>query len=79
MSSNSSLQEIANTLPVFTEPEQKERFLFVLGALTAKVISLRKAAEVMNLDEEALLQTLDLLGIEFSYLTEEDIELERAE
>jgi hypothetical protein len=27
----------------------------------------------MNLDEEALLQTLDLLGIEFSYLTEEDV------
>ncbi|WP_413161737.1 hypothetical protein ACL6C3_23915 [Capilliphycus salinus ALCB114379] len=76
MNSTSSLQEIATSLPIFSEPEQKEIFLFVLGALTAKIISLRKAAEMMNLDEEGLLQTLDLLGIEFSYLTQEDIEQE---
>ena len=76
MNSTSSLQEIAASLPIFTEPEQKEIFLFVLGALTAKIISLRKAAEMMNLDEEALLKTLDLLGIEFSYLAEEDIQQE---
>jgi len=48
-----------------------------LGALTAKIISLRKAAEVINLNEDTLLQTLDLLGIDFSYLTEEDLEQER--
>ncbi|KKD39029.1 MAG: hypothetical protein WAN66_28385 [Limnoraphis robusta] len=73
MNSTTRLQEIATSLPIFAEPEKKEIFLFVLGALTAKIISLRKAAEVMNFDEEALLQTLDLLGIEFSYLTEEDV------
>jgi hypothetical protein len=50
-----------------------------LGALTAKIISLRKAAEVINLNEDALLQTLDLLGIDFSYLSEEDIEQEMIE
>ncbi|EAW35948.1 hypothetical protein [Lyngbya sp. PCC 8106] len=76
MNSTSSLQEIVTSLPIFSEPEQKEIFLFVLGALTAKIISLRKAAEMMNLDEDGLLQTLDLLGIEFSYLTQEDIEQE---
>jgi hypothetical protein len=77
MTSTISLQNIAVSLPVFTEVEQKERFLFVLGALTARVISLRKAAEVMNLDESGLLQILDLLGIEFSYLEDEDIQREK--
>jgi len=77
MSSTINLQNIAVSLPVFTEVEQKERFLLVLGALTARVISLRKAAEVMNLDEAGLLQILDLLGIEFSYLKDEDIQREK--
>lgn len=77
MISTIALQNIADSLPIFTEAEQKETFLFVLGALTARVISLRKAAEVMNLDEEGLLQILDLLGIEFSYLGDEDIEREK--
>jgi hypothetical protein len=77
MTSTIALQNIAVSLPVFTDVEQKERFLFVLGALTARVISLRKAAEVMNLDEAELLQILDLLGIEFSYLKDEDIQREK--
>jgi hypothetical protein len=77
MTSTINLQNIAVSLPVFTELEQKERFLFVLGALTARMISLRKAAEVMNLDEAELLQILDLLGIEFSYLKDEDIQREK--
>ncbi len=79
MTATTNLQEIAAALPILNEPEQKERFLFVLGALTAKIISLRKAAEVINLNEDALLQTLDLLGIDFSYLSEEDIEQEMIE
>jgi hypothetical protein len=77
MTSTIALQNIAVSLPVFTELEQKERFLFVLGALTARMISLRKAAEVMNLDEAELLQILDLLGIDFSYLKDEDIQREK--
>jgi hypothetical protein len=79
MTATTNLQEIATTLPILNEPEQKERFLFILGALTAKIISLRKAAEVIDLNEDALLQTLDLLGIDFSYLSEEDIEQEMLE
>ena len=76
MTATTNLQQIAAALPISNEPEQKEKFLFVLGALTAKIISLRKAAEVINLNEDALLQTLDLLGIDFCYLIEEDIEQE---
>lgn len=71
------LQEIAEILPIFASREQKEQFLFVLGALTARIISLRKAAEVMNIDSETLLQILDLLGIEFPYLSSEDIDREK--
>ena len=71
------IQELANNLPIFTNREQKEQFLFILGALTARIISLRKAAELMNIDSEALLQILDLLGINFSYLSSEDIEREK--
>jgi hypothetical protein len=72
-----TLQKIAVSLPIFTQIKEKENFLFILGALTARIISLRKAAEVLNLDEKALLQILDLLGIEFSYLGTEDIEREK--
>ncbi len=61
----------------FNTPEQKEKFLFVLGALTARIISLKKASEVLNLEPEAFLQILDLMGIEFSYLTEDDIAAEQ--
>ena len=56
MTTATPLQEIAENLPIFTSREQKKQFLFVLGALTARIISLRKAAEVMNIDSEALLQ-----------------------
>ena len=69
-----TIQNIAATLPIFTNTEKKEQFLFILGALTLRLISLKKAAEVMSIDSEELLQILDLLGIDFSYLAEEDIE-----
>lgn len=70
-------QPIAAQLQMFKEIEQKEQFLFVLGALIAKLISLHKAAEIMKLEPDFLLALLDLMGIEFSYLSEEDIELEK--
>ena len=70
-------KDIAGALPIFVEPEQKEKFLFVLGALMTRLISLGKGAEIMVIDAEELLQTLDLLGIEFSYLSSEDIEQEQ--
>jgi len=57
--------------------EQKENFLFILGALTARLISLKKAAEILNLEPETFIKILELTGIEFSYLTEEDIAAEK--
>lgn len=42
------------------------------------MISLKKAAEVMQLEPGELLKILDLMGIEFSYLCEEDITSEKS-
>lgn len=71
------LQNIAAEVQLFNTLEQKENFLFVLGALTARLISLKKASEILKLDPEAFLQILDLMGLEFSYLTEDDIATEK--
>jgi predicted HTH domain antitoxin len=77
MVSRETLQEIAANVQIFQKVEQKERFLFVVGALVSRVISLKKAAEIMELEVEVFLQLLELMGIEFSYLTDDDIALER--
>ena len=49
----------------------------VLGALSARLISLRKAAEIMELEESTLLEIMEIRGFEFSYLEESDVGLER--
>ncbi len=76
--SREALKEIAANVQIFPDVEQKERFLFIVGALVARVISLKKAAEVMELEVEVLLQLLEMMNIDFSYLTDEDIALERS-
>jgi predicted HTH domain antitoxin len=77
MVSKETLQEIAANVQIFQQIEQKERFLFVVGALVSRVISLKKAAEIMELEVEVLLQLLEIMSIEFSYLTDDDIVLEK--
>ena len=78
MVSKEALKEIAANVQVFSDVEQKERFLFVVGALVSRLISLKKAAEIMGLEVEALLQILESMDIEFSYLSSEDIAIERS-
>jgi predicted HTH domain antitoxin len=70
-------QTIASEIQLFQSVEQKENFLFLLGALLARVVSLKKAAEVMQLEPAEFLKILDLMGIEFSYLSEEDVVSEK--
>jgi predicted HTH domain antitoxin len=70
-------QTIAKEIAFFNTLEQKENFLFILGALTARIISFKKASEVLNLEPEAFLEILDLMGIEFSYIIEDDIDAEQ--
>jgi hypothetical protein len=73
-----TLHQIASEVQLFNTLEQKENFLFLLGALTARLISLKKAAEILNLDPEILTKILELMGIDFSYLTEADIAAEKS-
>lgn len=69
-------KEIATDIQLFQDIADKERFIFVVGALAIRLISLRKAAEVMEMDTDTLLKILDLMGVEFSYLGDEDIAIE---
>ena len=78
MVSKQALKEIAANVQIFSDVEQKERFLFVVGALVSRLISLKKAAEIMGLEVEALLQILESMDIEFSYLGSEDIAIEKS-
>ncbi|WP_036488915.1 hypothetical protein [Myxosarcina sp. GI1] len=77
MVSKKVLKEIAANVQIFSDVEQKERFLFVVGALVSRLISLNKAAEIIELEVEALLQILESMDIEFSYLGSKDIATER--
>jgi hypothetical protein len=77
MKNTELFQGIASEIQIFQNIEQKESFLFVLGALAARVISLKKAAEVMEVEPEVFLQLLGLIGFEFSYLSQEDVWVER--
>lgn len=73
-----NLQDIAIALPIFVQAEQKRKVYVCLGALMTRLISLRKGAEIMEIDSDELLQILNLLGIEFSYLSGEDVKQEQA-
>ena len=77
MKNTELFQGIASEIQIFQNIEQKESFLFVLGALAARVISLKKAAEVMEIEPEVFVKLLDLIGFEFSYLSQEDVLIER--
>ncbi len=43
MISRETRQEIALNVPIFADLEEKERFLFVVGALASRLISLKKS------------------------------------
>ena len=77
MSNKEIFQEIASEVQLFQNIEQKESFLFVIGALVSRLISLQKAAEIMQIEPDVFLQLLDWMGIDFSYLSSEDIAIER--
>jgi predicted HTH domain antitoxin len=71
------LRSVASEIQVFNDIEQKEMFLFVLGALFSRVISLKKAAEIMEIELDVFIELLDLMGLEFSCLTPQDVALEK--
>jgi hypothetical protein len=67
MNHQTTFKEIASQVQLFQSIEQKETFIFVLGALTSRLISLHKAAEIMETD--IFLKILELMGIDLSNLT----------
>lgn len=77
MTSKEELRSVASEVPLFNNIEQKETFLFVIGALFSRVISLKKAAEIMEMEPDVFVTLLDLIGLKFSYLTEQDIAIEK--
>ncbi|MEW6494605.1 MAG: hypothetical protein AB1589_19110 [Cyanobacteriota bacterium] len=77
MTSKEVLRRVASEIQLFNDIEQKETFLFVLGALFSRVISLKKAAEIMEMESDTFLELLELMGLEFSYLTPQDVVLEK--
>jgi predicted HTH domain antitoxin len=77
MTTQEMLRGIASQVQLFNTIEQKEKFLFVLGALLSRLISLQKAAEIMEIEPEFFLELLDLMGIEFSYLSQPDVVIEK--
>jgi predicted tellurium resistance membrane protein TerC len=74
---SSPLKEIASELPFFKTVKEREKLLGVVGALALRHISLSKAAEIMGMGKEAFLELLDVMRVEFSYLEESDVEMER--
>ena len=77
MTSKEVLRNVASEIQLFNDIDQKETFLFVLGALFSRVISLRKAAEIMEIELDTFVELLDLMGLEFSYLMSGDVTIER--
>ncbi len=72
------LENIVNEVPLFRNVEKKKRFVEVMGALSLRLISLDKAAEIMEMREDQFLNILDNYGYEFSFLDKSDIEIERS-
>ncbi len=77
MVSSQMLSHISNKVPYFKNEEKKRAFLEVIGALVLRIISLRKGAEILDMEEQVLLKILDDLGYSFSYLEDEDVVRER--
>ncbi len=71
--------EIESTIlgyPLFSKVEEKKNFFIVLGMLSARLISLAKAAELLSISREDFLFLMDKIGFNYSFFTPMDVELE---
>jgi predicted HTH domain antitoxin len=71
------LKPIVEAVPLFKKIEDKEKLLVVVSALKLRLLSLAKAAEIMNMTKTGFLELLKALDIGYSYLSENDIEMEK--
>jgi predicted HTH domain antitoxin len=68
---------VIEKFPLFEKYEEKEKFFTVLGLLFTRQITLAKAAELLEMTRGDFSRVLKLMGLEYSYLSEEEIELEK--
>lgn len=73
----SKISEAVSDFPLFRKQEEKERFFLVLGLLISRQISLAKAAEAIGVSREELEFLLDKLGIDYYFLSDEDVKKEK--
>ena len=73
----SKIRGVITDFPLFRRYDEKESFFLVLGLLVSRQISFARAAELTGLSREELSFLMDKLGIEYDFLTEEDIKEER--
>jgi predicted HTH domain antitoxin len=68
---------IIERFPLFESYEKKERFFTVLGLLFTRQVTLAKAAELLGMSREELSGILKLMGLEYSYLTKDEVKREK--
>ena len=71
------IKPIVEAVPLFKSLEEKEKFLIVISGLKLRLISLSKAAEIMNMSRNGLLDLLAALDVDYSFLSPDDIESEK--
>jgi predicted HTH domain antitoxin len=71
------LKPIVEAVPLFRNTEDKEKFLIVVSALKLRLVNLAKASEIMHMTKTGFLELLESLDIDYSYLSETDIEVEK--
>ena len=72
------LKPIVELVPLFRNIEDKEKYLIVVSALKLRLLSLARASEIMNMTKTGFLELLEALDIDYSYLSENDIEVEKS-
>ena len=66
------LEYIAKEVPLFKSLEKKQQFIEVRGALSLRLISLAKAAEVLEMEKGQFLNLIENYGYEFSFPDKSD-------
>lgn len=72
------LKPIVELVPLFRNIEDKEKFLVVVSALKLRLLSLARASEIMSMTKTGFLELLEALDIDYSYLSENDIVVEKS-
>jgi predicted HTH domain antitoxin len=68
---------VIEKFPLFERYKEKEKFFTVVGLLFTRQITLAKAAEMLEMTREDFFRVLKLMGLQYSYLSEEEIEHEK--